>query len=84
MPTGMALLIHMMGRASFWAVASIPAGLGQGIALRSRKVALNGLVGAVLGGLIGGLLFDPIYLALGSPADAKVSRGSRLQPHRRT
>jgi hypothetical protein len=43
-------------------VASIPAGLGQGIALREKKVAVNGLLGGVLGGLIGGLLFDPINL----------------------
>jgi predicted ABC-type sugar transport system permease subunit len=43
-----------------WAVAAIPAGIGQGIALRERKVGLNGLLGGVLGGLLGGLLFDPI------------------------
>ena len=48
MPDGLALLILMMGRASAWAVAAIPAGLGQGFALRSRKVALNGLVGGCL------------------------------------
>lgn len=62
MPTGFALLILMMGRAAAWAVASIPAGLGQGIALRERKVIFNGVVGGVLGGLLGGLLFDPISL----------------------
>jgi hypothetical protein len=62
MPTGLALLILMMGRGAAWAVASIPAGLGQGIALREKKVAVNGLLGGVLGGLIGGLLFDPINL----------------------
>jgi FHA domain len=75
-PTGLALLIIMMGRASAWAVAAIPAGIGQGIALRENKVLLNGLLGAVLGGLLGGLVFDPIDYAF-TPAngDAVLSRG---------
>ncbi len=63
MPTGLALLVFMMGRASAWAVAALPAGIGQGIALRESKVVVNGLLGAVLGGLVGGFLFDPINLA---------------------
>ncbi|QDT41695.1 Glycogen accumulation regulator GarA [Gimesia alba] len=66
MPTGMALLVLMMGRAAAWSIVSIPAGIGQGIALKEKKVIINGLVGAVLGGLIGGLLFDPISLVLTS------------------
>lgn len=66
MPTGMALLILMMGRAAAWSIVSIPAGIGQGIALKERKVIINGLVGALLGGLLGGLLFDPISLVLTS------------------
>jgi hypothetical protein len=72
MPTGFALLILMMGRAAAWAVAALPAGLGQGIALRERKVIFNGLVGGALGGLLGGLLFDPISL-LFMTADGKAS-----------
>jgi hypothetical protein len=76
MPRGIALLLLMMGRAAAWAVAGIPAGIGQGIALRERKVILNGLLGGVLGGLLGGLLFDPIALVLENPANpnANVSR----------
>jgi hypothetical protein len=66
MPTGLALLVLMMGRSIAWSIAAIPSGMGQGIALRERKVILNGVVGAVLGGLIGGLLFDPISLVLTS------------------
>lgn len=62
MPTGLALLILMMGRAAAWSIAAIPAGIGQGIALREKKVIINGLVGGILGGLLGGLLFDPISL----------------------
>lgn len=64
MPTGMALLVLIMARGAAWSLASIPAGLGQGLALREKKVVINGLVGAVLGGLAGGLLFDPISLVL--------------------
>lgn len=64
MPTGFALLILMMGRAAAWSVAAIPAGIGQGIALREKKVILNGLIGGVLGGLVGGLVFDPISFVL--------------------
>jgi hypothetical protein len=71
-PTGFAFLVHMMGRGTAWAVAAIPAGLGQGIALREKKVVLNGLVGATLGGLLGGLLFDPID-ALFTTADGQAA-----------
>jgi FHA domain len=75
-PTGLAFLIHMMGRGSAWAVASIPAGIGQGIALRETKVVLNGLLGAVLGGLLGGLVFDPIaYVFTPVNGEAALSRG---------
>ncbi|TWT87157.1 Glycogen accumulation regulator GarA [Pseudobythopirellula maris] len=64
MPTGIALLVLMMGRSVAWAIAAIPGGMGQGIALKERKVIINGVVGALLGGLVGGLLFDPISLIL--------------------
>jgi hypothetical protein len=75
-PTGVALFIIMMGRATGWSVAAIPAGIGQGIALREPKVMLNGLLGGVLGGLLGGMLFDPISIAFASADhDAWLSRG---------
>jgi hypothetical protein len=75
-PTGLALLVIMMGRAAAWAVAAIPAGIGQGIALREKKVLLNGLIGGVLGGLLGGLAFDPIdYAVTGADGEAWLSRG---------
>jgi hypothetical protein len=67
MPRGFALLVFMMGRAAAWSLAAIPAGLGQGAALRDWKVALNGLLGSVLGGLIGGMAFDPIALLMPNP-----------------
>ncbi len=70
MPTGIALLIFMMGRGAAWSLAAIPAGIGQGIALRESKVILNGLLGAVLGGLLGGLVFDPISIII-PPTDGE-------------
>lgn len=66
MPTGIALLVFMMGRAAAWAIVSIPTGMGQGIALREKKVIINGVVGGVLGGMLGGMLFDPISMVLTS------------------
>lgn len=79
MPTGLAFVIFMMARGTAWSVAAIPAGIGQGIALREPKVVVNGLLGGVLGGLLGGMLFDPITLAF-PPADneAWLSRGVGL------
>lgn len=72
--SGIPLLIIMMGRAAGWAVAGLPAGLGQGIALREKKVVFNGIVGGVLGGLLGGLFFDPICLLTRNTETATFSR----------
>jgi hypothetical protein len=55
-----AFLAQMVARGLAWAVTGAAMGLGQGIALRSRKMALNGLLGGVIGALVGGMLFDPI------------------------
>jgi hypothetical protein len=78
MPGGFALVIFMMGRAAAWAVAAIPAGLGQGLALREKRIILNGIVGGVIGGLLGGILFDPISLLFQGTERATVSRGIGL------
>jgi hypothetical protein len=72
-PTGLALLILIMGRGAAWAMVAIPAGIGQGIAVREQKVILNGILGGILGGLLGGLLFDPIGMTL-SADDGSLSR----------
>ncbi|MBI3926620.1 MAG: FHA domain-containing protein [Armatimonadetes bacterium] len=55
---------QVIGRAIGWALAGTTVGLGQGIALKSKRLFIYGLVGGVVGGLIGGLLFDPIGLLL--------------------
>jgi hypothetical protein len=73
-PTGLALLMQMMGRAMAWCAAAVPAGLGQGIALLQGRVVLNGLLGALLGGLLGGFLFDPIMLIFQDQKTAWISR----------
>ena len=72
---GLGLFAQMISRSLAWAIASIPAGLGQGIAQRDKKVILNGLLGGILGGLLGGLLFDPIYFAItGEGGQGNLSR----------
>jgi hypothetical protein len=79
MPRGFPLLLIMMGRAAAWAMIAIPAGIGQGVALRERKIIVNGLLGAVLGGLLGGLFFDPIAMVFtGKDGQADVSRAVGL------
>ncbi len=74
MPTGLAFFLLMTGRAAAWAVAGLPAGMGQGIALREKKVVLNGILGGVLGGLVGGMMFDPLTVMFEAD-DAAISRG---------
>ncbi|HEU4387269.1 MAG TPA: FHA domain-containing protein [Blastocatellia bacterium] len=64
-------LIQIMGRSLAWGLAGLTMGLGQGIALRSKRLLTYGLLGGVIGGLMGGLLFDPIYTFVsgsGSPS----------------
>jgi len=39
-------------------------GLGQGVALKSKKLLFNGFLGGVIGATLGGLLFDPIDVLL--------------------
>jgi hypothetical protein len=57
-------MIQMIGRSLSWSLGGMAMGLGQGIALRSKRLLIYGLLGGVVGGLLGGLLFDPIDLIL--------------------
>jgi hypothetical protein len=57
-------VIQMVGRSLAWCLAGLAMGLGQGIALRSKRLLIYGLLGGVVGGLLGGLFFDPIDLIL--------------------
>jgi hypothetical protein len=61
-PTTLSFLVQMIARGLAWSMAGAAMGLGQGVALRSKKLALNGLLGGMVGALFGGLLFDPIDL----------------------
>ncbi len=70
-------IIQMTGRAFAWALAGMAMGLGQGIALRSKRLIIYGLLGGILGGLLGGLLFDPIDMILFT-AQNESARISRL------
>jgi hypothetical protein len=65
--TTFGFVLQMIGRGLGWAFAGLAMGLGQGIALRSKRLLLYGLLGGVIGGLLGGLAFDPIdFILLGS------------------
>jgi len=57
-------VLQMVGRSVAWGLAGMAMGLGQGIALRSKRLLLYGFIGGVVGGLFGGLLFDPIDMIL--------------------
>lgn len=67
---GIAFFLLMVGRALAWTLVATGMGLGQGIALKSKKLVLNGLVGGVIGGFIGGLAFDPIDKMLHGAAES--------------
>ncbi len=70
-------IIQMFGRSLAWCLAGVAMGLGQGIALRSKRLLIYGLLGGVVGGLLGGLFFDPIDLLLLGP-DKPSAHWSRL------
>lgn len=69
--------IQMVGRSLAWCLAGMAMGLGQGIALRSKRLLIYGLLGGTVGGLLGGLLFDPIDLLVLGP-DKPSAHWSRL------
>ena len=58
--TGWPLMILSVGRSLAWGVVGVTVGLGQGAAMRSGKLALNGLLGGMLGALLGGVFFEPL------------------------
>lgn len=75
--TTFGFLVQMSGRGLAWCLAGMAMGLGQGIAMRSKRLLLYGFLGGIIGGLLGGLLFDPIdFLLLG--VDKPSSHWSRL------
>ncbi len=61
-------------RALAWAPMGVAIGLAPAIAMRSGKLAFNGIVGGLLGAFSGGLLFNPLA-SLFYEGDAWVSRG---------
>jgi len=72
-PSTGAFMLQMMSRGLAWALSGVAMGLGQGVALRSKKLFVNGMIGGVVGGLLGGLLFDPIGRMLAGD-DGNLSR----------
>ena len=70
-----AFVLQMFRRGLAWLIAGTAMGLGQGLALKSKQLMLNGLIGGIFGGLAGGLLFDPIWLIF---SDRAVMQGAGL------
>jgi len=60
--SGVSLLLLIMGRGLAWAVVGMTAGMGQGIAMRSKRLFVNGIIGGLVGALLGGVFFDPLQL----------------------
>lgn len=58
------LFVLISARAMAWTIVGAGMGVGPGIAMKSKKLLLNGMVGGLLGGFLGGLLFDPIGFSL--------------------
>lgn len=57
-------LLQMIARMFAWTLAGSAMGLGQGIALRSKRLLAYGFLGGIIGGLLGGLLFDPLNMII--------------------
>jgi hypothetical protein len=78
--TPFAFTVQLLGRTLAWTLVGMAMGLGQGIALRSKRLLMYGFIGGVIGGLLGGLLFDPIhFLVAGEHApSAHLSRAISL------
>ncbi|HPC28523.1 MAG TPA: FHA domain-containing protein, partial [Candidatus Methanomethylicus sp.] len=64
----------MLARTIGWGIAGSFLGLGQGVAMMSGKKVLNGFLGGMGGGAIGGLLFDPIAMVTGEIQQGLISR----------
>lgn len=62
--TTFGFIVQMTGRGLAWMLAGTAMGLGQGLALRSKRLLMYGFLGGIIGGLLGGLLFDPLDLLL--------------------
>lgn len=69
------LMFLIIARCLAWCIAGMTLGLGPGIALRSKRLTLNGFLGGMLGGSIGGILFDPIDYVVSS---GSFSQGAEL------
>ncbi|HWL09975.1 MAG TPA: FHA domain-containing protein [Planctomicrobium sp.] len=57
---------QIFARAVAWAFLGIFLAVAPGIAMRSSKKLIIGLCGGGIGGLVGGVLFDPVVLLTGS------------------
>jgi hypothetical protein len=71
---GWPLFSQIVSRSMAWGVVGMALGLGQGVAMKSKRLVFNGLIGGLLGGLFGGMLFDPIAKLTPASDTADLSR----------
>ncbi len=62
---------QMFARGVGWSILGVFLAIAPGIVMRSWKKFLLGLAGGAIGGLLGGMLFDPICLLAGSAVPAR-------------
>jgi hypothetical protein len=62
--------LHWLVRSIAWCVLGVTGGIVYGIAGRSLKKSLYGVIGGIIGAGIGGLVFDPIsnFTRIGAPS----------------
>ena len=69
-------ILYMVSRAPVWAMFGGGIGMIPGIANKSKKLAINGIIGGLIGGFLGGFIFDPIYDVISTNySTAGLSRG---------
>ena len=54
------MLLYMSARAPAWALLGAGIGIIPGIANKSKKLMINGVIGGMIGGFLGGFFFDPV------------------------
>ena len=69
-------ILLTLSRAIAWAPMGLAVGLAPAIAMRSKKLAFNGIVGGLMGAFVGGLLFNPLESVFkAQDGDCWLSRG---------
>lgn len=68
---GNSLVVQLFARGVGWSILGLFLAIAPGIAMRNGKKFFLGLAGGAIGGLLGGILFDPICRLTGSAIPAR-------------